>query len=81
MNKKEKKEIESFPMALDEAIIKKFGKEVKAETYYDLFGSMTYKTKFKATGELRKRIKDFIEGYIQGNLELRERMLNQDKLN
>lgn len=74
MNSKEKRILNEFPSALDAAVNKKFGAKTKCETRYDFFGSMTHKSYFVGTGEKKKQIEAFIDGFTQGNLELRKRL-------
>lgn len=74
MNSKERKEMNVFPKQIDEAIIERFGAEVRPRSYFDFFDTGDYKTEFKAKGVLKYKIDEFIAGYIAGNVELRERM-------
>jgi hypothetical protein len=73
MNKTEREELNAFPYELDNAIIEKFGADTCPESTYSLFTDK-HITVFEAKGALRKRIQDFIDGYIQGNIELRRRL-------
>lgn len=66
-----------FPSGLDNAVIKKFGKYTKCKTEYAFFGDMKHHTLFKDNGKNKKEIEAFIDGFMQGNLELRERLLNK----
>lgn len=74
MNKKEQSEIMNFPQALDAAVKEKFG--IECQTSFDLLGSMKHTTYFETDDEVLKvNVNNFVEGWIAGNLELRERLL------
>lgn len=74
MNRKEERELSYFPAGLDEALTKKFGKGIKAETSFSII-SMRHITVFKTKDKAKKkRIEDYIEAFLAGNQELGERI-------
>lgn len=75
MNNKERKLLLEFPSTLDKIVNEKFGEDVHCETTYQFLGDMQHHTLFKASGKKKKEIEMFIDGFIQGNLELRDRLL------
>lgn len=78
MNNTERKELFHFPEALDQILMDKFGPEIEAESGYNIFTGC-HVTNFIAEGERREQINLFIEAFILGNNELRERLLNLKK--
>lgn len=74
MTKRERIILKEFPNALDEAVNKKFGKETECKSTYAFLGDMKYHTVFKDNGKNKDEIEAFIEGFLLGNLELRERL-------
>lgn len=79
MTEKEKKQASSMPKeALDKMILDKFG--VKATTEFNIV-TMTYITRIEKECKDRAkllRIKDFIDGFTSGNIELANRLPNRD---
>lgn len=82
MNKKESQEITYFPReALDKAINEKFKEhDPQAESSLGLL-SMKYSTKWREDlpVDIHKQIQMFVEGFMAGNLELRERISDPEK--
>jgi len=76
MTQREKRLIMEFPAKLDIAIAERFGIETKPKTTYSFFEDR-HITEFEAEGFLRERILDFIDGYIKGNVHLRDRLLQE----
>lgn len=76
MTNKERSELNTFPKALDAAVKNRFG--IECETTYDFFGSMNYVTRHNAKGAMKNKVDEFISGFICGNTELRERIVNPE---
>ena len=76
MNKKEINELSYFPKELDNAVNKKFGESVNCKSEYSFLDG-TYKTYYHSENdEQNVKIDLFIQGYIAGNQELSNRLLN-----
>ena len=74
MNTKERKELGYFPAGLDAAVNKKFGAKVECETSYSII-DMRHITNFKTKDPvLKDKINLYIEAFLAGTMELRERL-------
>lgn len=77
MNHKESKILTDFPDGLDAAVNEKFP-DAESKTHLNII-SMQFVTAFAGKGERKKQIQAFIDGFIAGNLELRERLTKKSK--
>lgn len=80
MNKKLLDELTTFPKAIDAAIKEKFG--IEAESSYSFIDG-NFITQFSASRDLEETIRIFIDGYLQGNNELSNRVykiMSQSKI-
>jgi len=76
MNNKERKELGYFPAGLDAAVNKKFGPEVECETSFNII-EMRHITFFKTSDPiLREKIEIYVEAFLAGTTELRDRLEN-----
>jgi hypothetical protein len=79
MNKKENKIINEFPYSLDKFIKEKYGEETECESFCAILGDMNHHTNFKDNGHNKAEIEAYIEGFIAGNVELRNKLNNIQK--
>lgn len=65
--------------ALDAAVKDKFGEATECHTYFDLFGTGTYVTHYKAESPLKEQVDAFVAGWAEGHFELSERLQDKHK--
>jgi hypothetical protein len=74
MNQQERRLLGEFPEGLDKAVTEKFG--ISCETKFDFFGSFNHVTTFGECDEqTKKQVEIYIEGFMAGNKELSNRLM------